>query len=237
MCGRYVIYGPDSQLIEAFDILEMPPFRPRYNVAPQTEVLVVRARPDGGRIGELVRWGLVPSWASDPSIGAKMINARAETAAAKPAFRAAFKRWRCIVPANGFYEWQAQPGRQRKQPFYVHPAGQPFFGFAGLTERWQGPDGPLLSCAILTCAASEAMAPIHDRMPCILAPSDYARWIDPDNHDLADLQALLHPAPDDAIAARPVGHAVGSARNEGPQLIEPLDTAEILPRTETGSSR
>ena len=226
MCGRYVLYGPDSRLVEAFDIAEMPPFRPRYNVAPQSEVLIVRARPDGSRVGALARWGLIPGWAKDPSIGLKTINARSETAAAKPAFRAAFRRWRCIVPANGFYEWQAQPGRPRKQPWYLHPARSPFFAFAGLAERWEGPDGPLSSCAILTCAANAAMAPIHDRMPCILAPGDWARWLDPANPDISALQAMLGPAPDDEIAARPVGPAVGNARNEGPELIAPLPPTE-----------
>lgn len=221
MCGRYALYGPDSRLVEAFDIAGMPPFRPRYNVAPQTEVLVVRARSDGSRVGELVRWGLIPAWAKDPAIGLKTINARSETAATRPAFRAAFRRSRCIVPANGFYEWQAQPGRTRKQPYYVRPAHEPFFGFAGLLERWQGPDGPVASCAILTCAANAAMAPVHDRMPCILSPADYALWLDPECRDADALQALLRSAPDEALALHPVSTAVGNARNEGPALIEP----------------
>ncbi|MCM5569567.1 SOS response-associated peptidase [Burkholderiaceae bacterium FT117] len=229
MCGRYVLYGPDSRLVEAFDIAEMPPFRPRYNVAPQTEVLVVRARPDGSRIAELVRWGLIPAWAKDPAIGLKTINARSETAAAKPAFRAAFRRSRCIVPANGFYEWQAQPGRSRKQPFYIRPARGAFFGFAGLLERWQGPDGAVASCAILTCEANAAMAPVHDRMPCILSADDYARWLDPDRRDADALQALLRPAPDDTLALHPVSPAVGNARNEGPALIEPFAAGEPSP--------
>jgi putative SOS response-associated peptidase YedK len=220
MCGRYVLYGPEGALIDAFELDHPPPLRPRYNVAPQTDVTVIRERPDRGRVAELMRWGLVPSWAKDPSMGSRMINARAETVASKPAFRSAFKRWRCIIPANGFYEWQPQPGGAKKQPFYVYPTDRPFFAFAGLTERWQGPDGVLHTCAIVTGDPNGVMAPIHDRMPCMLEPEDYDRWLDPECTDTEALQAMLKPAHEERTAARPVGYEVGNVRNEGAGLIE-----------------
>ena len=220
MCGRYFLSSPMETLEIQFAAEARADFGPRYNLAPTAVVPVVLALP-AGRIITLHRWGLVPSWSRDPALGARLANARAETAAVKPSFRAPFRRSRCIIPADGFYEWQARPGAA-KQPFCIRAAGGALLGFAGLWDRWEGPDGCLDTCTILTTAANAAMAPIHDRMPVILDPADYAAWLDPAALPGA-LQALLRPCPADRLRLHPVGPRVGNARNEGPGLAEPLD--------------
>jgi putative SOS response-associated peptidase YedK len=169
----------------------------------------------------LHRWGLVPSWSKDPALGARLANARAETAADKPSFRAPFRRGRCIIPADGFYEWQARPGGP-KQPFCIRAADGSILAFAGLRDTWEGPDGALETCAILTTSANGLMAPIHDRMPVILAPADYAAWLDPDGVP-ERLKAMLRPCPEGFLRVYPVGPRVGNVRNEGPELAEPAD--------------
>jgi putative SOS response-associated peptidase YedK len=224
MCGRYVLYGPASRIIVGFSVRELPPFTARYNIAPTADVLTILLGRSGERIARNMRWGLVPGWAKDPTIGARMNNARADTIDEKPAFRNAFRRWRCILPANGFYEWQAPPQpRMRKQPFYVHPPDPDgLIAIAGLMERWNGPEGPIYTCCVITTDANPVMAPIHDRMPVLLQPSQFDAWLDPDNQDVAGLKAMLVPALPEAIAVHPVDPAVNQARNEGEQLIEPL---------------
>jgi putative SOS response-associated peptidase YedK len=224
MCGRYVLYGPDGEVIKGFSIVRVPPFAPRYNIAPQSDVLVVRADRDAGRIAELARWGLIPAWAKDPAIGAKLINARGETVADKPSFRSAFRRSRCLIPANGFYEWKPIDGspRPRKQPFYIHPADRQLFAFGGICELWRGSDGPVRTCSIITTAANGMMQPIHERMPLILDPAEFDAWLDPGNQDAASLRALVRPCPDERVAVHAVGTAVSNSRSEGPGLIEPL---------------
>ena len=225
MCGRYVLYGPEKRLIEGFSLRELPPFTPRYNIAPTADVLAVLLGKSGDRIARTMRWGLVPAWAQDPAIGARLNNARAETIDEKPAFRGAFSRWRCLLPADGFYEWRAAADpKARKQPFYIHPSDPAvLFAIAGLMERWNGPDGPLYSCCVITTEANSLMAPIHDRMPVLLQPSQFDAWLDPQNQDTGELKSMLKPLATDLMQARAVGTAVGQARNEGPQLIEPLD--------------
>jgi len=220
MCGRYFLSSPMETLEIQFAAEARAGFEPRYNLAPTAVVPVVLALP-AGRIITLHRWGLVPSWSRDPALGARLANARAETAAAKPSFRAPFRRSRCIIPADGFYEWQARPGAA-KQPFCIRAAGGALLGFAGLWDRWEGPDGCLDTCTILTTAANALMAPIHDRMPVILMPADYAAWLDP-GAGPAQLQALLRPCAPEWLQAYPVGPRVGNARNEGPELAERLD--------------
>ena len=224
MCGRYVLYGPGSRIIVGFSVRELPPFTPRYNIAPTADVLTILLGRSGERIARNMRWGLVPGWAKDTAIGAKLNNARADAIDEKPAFRNAFRRWRCILPANGFYEWQAVPRpRMRKQPFYVRPpepAG--LFAIAGLMERWNGPDGPIYTCCVITTDANPVMAPIHDRMPVLLQPSQFDAWLDPDNQDVAGLKAMLVPASSQAVVVHAVDPAVNQARNEGEQLIAPL---------------
>ncbi|NMG17690.1 SOS response-associated peptidase [Aromatoleum bremense] len=218
MCGRYALYGPVSRLRERFDAdVDALDFRPRYNVAPMQWLPVIRQRPAGERVAHLLRWGLIPSWSKDEAIATRLINARGESAAEKPSFRAAFRKRRCIVPANGFYEWQTVAGD--KQPFYIHPVESDLFGLAGLWERWSRDDGePLDTFVIVTTAANAAMRPLHDRMPVILAPEDYGLWLDgttaPDQ-----VQALVRPGAEALLTAYPVSKAVGNVRNDGPELI------------------
>ncbi|HYI05426.1 MAG TPA: SOS response-associated peptidase, partial [Reyranella sp.] len=220
---------------------ELPPFTPRYNIAPTADVLTILRGRSGERIARTMRWGLVPGWAKDPAIGARLNNARADTIDEKPAFRGAFRRWRCILPANGFYEWRtpAQP-KARKQPFYVHPPDpEGLFAIAGLMERWNGPDGPLYTCCVITTEANAVMTPIHDRMPVLLQPSQFDAWLDPQNEDIAGLKAMLAPAPPEAVVVHPVDPAVNQARNEGAQLIEPVPPQEdpVAARERDGEAR
>jgi putative SOS response-associated peptidase YedK len=226
MCGRFTLHTSPSQLAELFDLPETPLLVPRYNIAPTQPVGIVRLNSQmGQREWALVHWGLVPSWSKDPSIGARLVNARAETVDEKPSFRAAFRRRRCLVPADGFYEWQRTGGQ--KQPYHIQIGdGQPF-AFAGLWEYWEGADGSgLESCTILTTGANELMAPIHDRMPVVVAPEDYADWLGPgteqDKRELSQLRHLLRPYPAELMRAVPVSPFVNNARNEGEACIAPI---------------
>lgn len=192
MCGRFTLRTPTPVLIEHFRLETMPDLAPRYNIAPTQTVSAVRAN-DSGREFAQFRWGLVPSWAKELSIGAKMINARAESVAEKPSFRAAFKRRRCLVMADGYYEWQATGGK--KQPFYIRLADDSPFGLAGLWEVWKSPDGKLVeTCSLLTTSANVFTEPIHDRMPVILSPDNYDFWLDPKMSDREKLEPLLAPS-------------------------------------------
>ena len=223
MCGRYSLHTHPEVIALYFKLGLLPDLTPRYNITPGTNVLIVRNDPEKGRVADLYRWGLIPGWAKDPAIGNKLANARAETVAEKPSFRSAFKRGRCLIPASGFYEWKAVAGR--KQPYYVRPVGSDLFAFAGLTERWVGPDGPVHSCAIITTDANELMQGIHNRMPVILAPDDYAVWLDPANQATEKLKVLLKPSPAKLMAAHPVSTRVNTPKNDEPALIEPLESA------------
>jgi len=179
MCGRFLLKSPLVELQGAFGFAERLNLEPRFNIAPAQTVAIVRLRANGdGRELALVRWGLVPAWAKEPAIGGKMINARAEGIAAKPAFRAAFRQRRALVLADGFYEWRKVEG-SRKQPMLIRRRDHAPFAFAGLWEVWRGPDGPLETCTIVTTAANALLAPIHDRMPVILDPADHEAWLDP----------------------------------------------------------
>ncbi|HMQ31497.1 MAG TPA: SOS response-associated peptidase [Chloroflexaceae bacterium] len=219
MCGRFTLAVPAEQVAAQFQLPATPELAPRYNIAPTQQVAAVRAA-EVGRELSMFRWGLVPSWAKDPSVGARMINARAETAAEKPAFRTALRQRRCLIPADGFYEWQAREGG--KQPFHIRLADGGLFALAGLYEHWKAPDGAWLStCTILTTAANALMRPLHDRMPVILAPEHYALWLDPGLRDAGPLQELLAPFPPDRMVATPVSKAVNRATNEGPELLAP----------------
>ena len=226
MCGRYVLYGPQSRLTKYFDLRDCAAWEPRYNIAPQSDILAIRQRPEVGRVGQLVRWGLIPRWAKDPAIGLKLNNARAETVAEKPSFKAGFERHRCLIPANGFYEWQAlgEDGKTRKQPWYIRPSADgEFFAMAGLLAAWKAPDGrDIVSACVITTTPNEVMAPIHERMPVLLAPGQFDTWLDPTWRDVDALKAWLSPAPAADMAAWPVGSWVSNARNEGEDLIEPL---------------
>jgi putative SOS response-associated peptidase YedK len=227
MCGRYVLFGPHSRLVERFDLAACPEFAPRWNIPPQTEVLVLRQRPGVGRVGQLVKWGLVPGWAKDPSIGGKLNNARAEGIAAKPSFRSSFAKHRCLIPANGIYEWQTltEGNRVRKQPWYIRPREDgEFFAMAGLLARWRAPDGSdLVTTCVITTGPNAVLEPIHDRMPVILDEADFDAWLDPENKDTAALEEMLEPAPAAAMQAYAVGTAVSRAGNEGEDCIRPLE--------------
>jgi putative SOS response-associated peptidase YedK len=227
MCGRFVSSSPPDEIARYFDA-EAPEalLEPNYNVAPTNDVYAVLA--DGGvRRLDAFHWGLVPSWAKDPKVGSRMINARAETLGDKAAFKSAFKRRRCLIPADGFYEWKRQPGdKKRKQPHYIHrPEGEPL-AFAGLWAVWRGQDkqgDPLRSCTIVTTTPNETMAALHDRMPVILPASAWDQWLDPANDDLDTLGKLLVPAPSELIVTHPVSTDVNSVRNKGAELIDRVE--------------
>jgi len=219
MCGRYELHAQPAAIALAFGLAWPPELTPRYNVAPMQMVPVVRVNAVGERELAQVRWGLVPRWAKDPSIGARMINARAETAAAKPSFRTAFRRHRCLLPADAFYEWQPAAGGTR-QPMRIGLRDGGLMGFAGLYERWLSPEGePLDTCTILTTEANALLARVHDRMPVIIDPADYAAWLDPAHADPVD---LIAPCPAQRMAMWPVSTRVNSVRNDDPSLIEPV---------------
>lgn len=223
MCGRFTLVTPAGRLAEAFGLSDVPPeIPPSYNVAPGGEIAAILADGDARRL-EMLRWGLVPSWADDPGIGARMINARSETAPEKPSFRRAFRGRRCLIPADGFYEWKREGGdRGGKQPYHFRlPDGRPF-AFAGLWESWEKGDEPLRSCAILTTEADESMRAIHHRMPVVVPVASYGAWLDP-GADEEELKALLAPgsAANEALEAYPVSRSVNSPANDGPGCIEP----------------
>ncbi len=226
-------------LAERFDVDEVvtEAHEPDYNVAPRADVYGVVERERGSRVLESLRWGLVPSWAEDPKIGDRMINARAETLAEKPAYQRAFARRRCILPADGFYEWRALPkqgsARVRKQPMFIHRRDGEPLAFAGLWDLWrdrsESESSWVVSCAIVTTRANDVLAPIHDRMPVVLAEDAWARWLDPEEHDLDRLSTLLVPAPSSWFEVFPVSTLVNKADNNGPELVRPVESATLFP--------
>lgn len=229
MCGRYELHTHPAALALAFGLAYPPTLTARYNIAPMQTVPIVRHNAAGERELLQVRWGFVPRWSKDPAIGARMINARAETVAERPAFRNAFLRHRCLVPADGFYEWRRTA--HGKQPMRIARSDGEPFGMAGLYERWLSPDGEVLdTCTILTTQANARLRGIHDRMPVIVPPHDYARWLDATQPDVTDLFA---PAADDAMVAHAVSARVNAVRNDDPALIEPVieEPAAAAPRT------
>ncbi|QDU39428.1 Putative SOS response-associated peptidase YedK [Maioricimonas rarisocia] len=222
MCGRFTLHAPPQLIREAFSLFRDPELAPRYNIAPSQPIAVVRFDENRTpREWDLLRWGLIPSWAKDSKIGYKMINARGETVASKPSFRAAFKRRRCLIPADGFYEWEKRD-EGPKQPWYMtQPDGEPF-AFAGLWESWSDPDGGVIeSCTIITTEANDEMARLHDRMPVILPPDDYDVWLDPSIEEAKTLQPLLVPY-EGELKFTPVSTEVNSPRHDSPDCIRPL---------------
>jgi putative SOS response-associated peptidase YedK len=226
MCGRFTLRSSEGAVAEEFGLLVGPEsgdWRPRYNIAPSQPVAVVRASPVAHGAHELVRlrWGLIPAWAKDAKIGNRLINARADSIADKPAFRAAFRRRRCLVVADGFYEWR-QAGKQR-QPYFVHLQDDRPFAFAGLWESWEGPaHAAIESCTIVTTDANDLLRPIHDRMPVVLAPADCARWLDPAVVPPESLAALLRPYPSGRMQLHAVGPLVNSPTHDDPRCVEPI---------------
>jgi putative SOS response-associated peptidase YedK len=218
MCGRFTLATPEQDLAVQFNLPEIPDLEPRYNIAPTQSVAAVRVpSPEADRELVMLHWGLIPFWAKDPGFGARMINARSETAADKPAFRVAFRRRRCLVPADGFYEWQRQNG---KQPYFIRLQGGRLFAFAGLWERWKDEQGGAIeSCTLLTTRPNELVRPLHNRMPVIVHPDNYALWLDPEAQDVGMIQRLLDAYPSGEMEAYPVSRYVNSPRNEGPDCI------------------
>ncbi|MFO1419701.1 MAG: SOS response-associated peptidase [Candidatus Competibacteraceae bacterium] len=219
MCGRFVQCATGAVLAARFQLAAPPALVPRYNVAPSQPIGAVRIAGDGGREWVTLRWGLVPAWAPEPKTSYSTINARAETAAEKPAYRQAFRRRRCLIPADGFYEWR-KVGKG-KQPYCIAPADGRPLAFAGLWERWERDGQVLESGTILVTSANALIASIHDRMPAILDPADEARWLDPHVTDPADLRPLLAPCPPERLRLWPVGTAVNRPGAEGPALMAP----------------
>jgi putative SOS response-associated peptidase YedK len=276
MCGRYASARKRIELLEEFSVQRdrvTEPLAPDYNVAPTKPVYAVLSRagrPDAAAAQEagpgqdaaapvqetgvarelrVVRWGLVPSWAKDVSIGSRLINARAETVSEKPSFRRAFARRRCLLPADGYYEWQVaggtanhgpaatdRPGKKAKQPFFIHRADGGPLAFAGLYELWRDravpdgdPDAWLWTATIITTSSPDELGEIHDRMPMVIPPESWADWLDPANNDVNDVRALLAPAVAGGLDSYPVSTAVNSVRNNGPELIEPVAADRLAP--------
>jgi len=228
VCGRFVSVASPDLLAERFHTDELAlddgPKPADYNVTPRAQIYVVRRRKTGETQLSTARWGLVPSWAEDPKVGDRQINARAESVATKPAYRRAFERRRCIIPADGFYEWRRVPDSKRKEPVFVRARDGEPLAFAGLWEVWREKkdDDWLRSCAIVTTAANDLLAPVHSRMPVILPESAWETWLDAANHHTAALEELLVPAPSDTLEMWPVSPLVNTPDNNGPELLEPV---------------
>lgn len=225
MCGRFASTTPPDQLAAYFGAeapVDPDEVEADFNVAPTRDVPVVRMREDARHL-DFLRWGLVPFWAKDLRIGSKMINARAETVATKNSFRSAFAKRRCLVAADGFYEWKRLDPKT-KQPMYIHREDGDPMAFAGLYERWTDAENlrEIHTCTIITTTANATMEPIHDRMPVLLAPKNWEEWLAPENHDAESLQRLLVPAPEGLLATYPVSDRVNNVRNNEPDLIDRL---------------
>jgi putative SOS response-associated peptidase YedK len=223
MCGRFALYSDSLTLARRFAAETPPELPPRYNVAPSQNIPIIREEGEVRRFA-LARWGLVPSWAKEMDTGYSTINARAETVASKPAFRSAFRRRRCLIPASGFYEWQVVPGSKTKQPWFIALKNREPLAFAGLWDRWHDPQGgdELESCTIIVTDANDLMKPIHDRMPVILSSQDWATWLATETTDAQTLQNLLKPYPAADMTAWPVSLMVNNARHDAAACIEPL---------------
>jgi putative SOS response-associated peptidase YedK len=250
MCGRYASSRKPEDLVEEFDIRgpDLPQIDPDWNVAPTKEVYAVLERPPRTEGGEEVEperqlrvltWGLVPFWAKDPSVGNRMINARMESVAEKPAYRRAFEKRRTILPADGYYEWypteeQTKAGKPRKQPYFIRPTDGGVLAMAGLYEIWRDPDKAdddpdrfRWTCTVLTTSAEDSLGHIHDRMPLMLGREQYDEWLDPRRNDKEELLALLEPAAPGRLEAFPVSTMVSNVRNNGPELVEPIPLEDV----------
>jgi putative SOS response-associated peptidase YedK len=228
MCGRFARTSSVETFAKLFDASAIDDLAPTYNIAPTHELLLARSAPDGHRELVTLHWGLVPHWSQGPDPKYAMINARADSVATKPAYRDAFKRRRCLIAADGFFEWK-QTGKT-KQPYFVRLRGGQPFAFAGLWDRWAAAGQvPIDSCTIITCNANPLVAEIHERMPVILPPRLYDAWMNPDQKSTNALTALLKPYPDLLMEAYPVGLAVNSPKNDSAGLVRPIDTHTNTP--------
>lgn len=224
MCGRFGLTRPDKLDLRRFGVSTVPDTPPRFNVAPGTDVLVVRER-KGAREASLVRWGLVPWWADDPSIGARMANARSDSAFTRPAFRDPMRQRRCLIPADVFYEWQVVAGQKAKQPFAVALRDSEILALGGIWDYWkpkdEGGEG-IVTCAILTTEPNSLLAPIHDRMPVIVPPDRYSAWLDP-RTPIPAIKDLIKPFPSEEMAAWPISLRVNRATEDDVGILEPID--------------
>lgn len=229
MCGRFTLTVDPDELREALPGFVIPSgMTPRYNIAPSQPIAVIAN--NGKNQVDYFVWGLIPSWSKDPQIGNRLINARAETLTEKPSFRNAFKRRRCLILADGFYEWQAREehGKVSKTPMYIRLKNGAPFAFAGLWEQWHSPDGSeILSCAIITTEPNEYMKAIHNRMPVILPRQSYAQWLETDTQDSSGLQGLLTAYPSEQMVAFPVSRIVNDPATDSPECIRPQDESAI----------
>jgi putative SOS response-associated peptidase YedK len=224
MCGRFTLRSSPNAVAKVFGLADPPHLEPHFNIAPSQSVAVVRQQPETHqRELALLRWGLIPFWADDPSIGNRMANARSETAATKPSFRRAFRSRRCLVVADGFYEWRKTDGK--KQPYYVRLKNDQPFGLAGLWEWWDKQGEPIESCAILTTDANDLMKPIHDRMPVIIPPDKFDLWLDPAARNEKALSGMLRPFASDEMTVYPISTLVNSPKNDRAECIEPVEGA------------
>ncbi|GAC1546716.1 MAG: SOS response-associated peptidase [Herpetosiphon sp.] len=221
MCGRYTLKSSPQAIADHFMLPEVPTLAPHFNIAPSVDVPVVLAAEHQERSLHFLRWGFIPAWADDAAIGNRMINARSETVASSPAFRNAFRSRRCLVIADGFYEWQKSG--TVKQPFHYRMSDGLPFAFAGLWEEWKRGDGPsIVSCTIVTTEANEVVRPVHNRMPVILPPEHYDRWLGHEKIDVAGLSALLQPYASESMTGYPVTPLVNNPRNDAPECVQPL---------------
>ncbi|MDK1028809.1 MAG: SOS response-associated peptidase [Anaerolineae bacterium] len=221
MCGRFTLTVDPAEMGAAFRNYNFPSqFVPRFNIAPSQPILAIPN--DGNNKADFFIWGLIPSWAKDPTIGNRLINARGETLAEKPSFRGGYKYKRCLVLADGFYEWKKTPGTKAKVPHFIHMKTRKPFAFAGLWSEWHSPDGSQIrSCTIVTTQPNPIMAAIHDRMPVIIDPDDYQRWIDPAAQSPDSLQPLIKPYPADEMTAHPVSTLVNNPKNDRAECVVP----------------
>ena len=221
MCGRFTLTVDPAEIADTFGNFSFPTqFAPRYNIAPSQPVLAIPNDPKNK--ADFFIWGLIPSWAKDPSIGNKLINARGETVAEKPSFRGGFKYKRCLILADGFYEWKTQPGAKTKTPYFIHMKDRQPFAFAGLWDEWQSPEGSAVrTCTIITTEPNELMSTLHNRMPVILDPKDYDLWLDAAPQTPDKLIHLIKPFPADAMSAHPVSTLVNKPGNDRPECVVP----------------
>lgn len=224
MCARFSLFSGRARLARLFQVPELPEFEPRYNIAPSLDVLAILAGA-AGREAHLMRWGLVPFWAEDRKVGLSLINARGETVAEKPAFRRSFEKRRCLIPADGFFEWETVGGK--KQPHFFRASDDSILALAGLWERWHGVEPPLESCTIVTTTANGVVERLHDRMPVIVPEAHFDEWLDPQT-DAATLRRLIAPCDDDDLIEYPVTPRMGNTRYEAPDAVEPLGTQGSL---------
>lgn len=221
MCGRFTLTVDQAELRDSFSDYTLPAkFAPRFNIAPSQPILAIPN--DGRNAADFFVWGLIPSWSKDPTIGDRLINARGETVAEKPSFRGSFKHKRCLILADGFYEWKAQPGTKTKTPHFIHMKDRKPFAFAGLWDEWNSPDGgSLRTCTIITTGPNELMATLHNRMPVILNKKEYDLWLDPALQTPDKLLPLIKPFPADKMSAYPVSTLVNSPANDRADCIQP----------------